>query len=92
LQREDLDAYTDAFALLRLLRRYGMVSEFNIIMGFVGETVGLNRDMTWPQVVAMAGAGMEMESHTSDHQDLGIINAPPSPRGCSRACRVTIIS
>jgi peptidoglycan/xylan/chitin deacetylase (PgdA/CDA1 family) len=67
-----LDAYTDAFPLLR---RYGMVGEFNIITGFVGETVGLNRYMTWPQIVAMADAGMEMESHTIDHQDLGIINA-----------------
>jgi peptidoglycan/xylan/chitin deacetylase (PgdA/CDA1 family) len=68
-----LEGYTDAFPLLR---RYGMVGEFNIITGFVGETIGLHRYMTWPQVVAMAGAGMEMESHTIDHQDLGIINAP----------------
>jgi peptidoglycan/xylan/chitin deacetylase (PgdA/CDA1 family) len=68
-----LDAYNDAFPLLR---RYGMVGEFNIITGFVGETIGVNRYMTWPQVVAMAGAGMEMESHTIDHQDLGIFTAP----------------
>jgi peptidoglycan/xylan/chitin deacetylase (PgdA/CDA1 family) len=68
-----LDAYTDA---LPLLRRYGMVGEFNIITGFVGKTIGVNRYMTWPQIVAMAGAGMEMESHTIDHQDLGIIDAP----------------
>jgi peptidoglycan/xylan/chitin deacetylase (PgdA/CDA1 family) len=68
-----LDAYTDA---LPLLRRYGMVGEFNIITGFVGKTIGVNRYMTWPQIVALAGAGMEMESHTIDHQDLGIINAP----------------
>jgi peptidoglycan/xylan/chitin deacetylase (PgdA/CDA1 family) len=67
-----LDAYTDAFPLLR---HYGMAGEFNIITGFVGETVGINSYMTWPQVVAMAGAGMEMESHTIDHQDLGIIGA-----------------
>jgi peptidoglycan/xylan/chitin deacetylase (PgdA/CDA1 family) len=68
-----LDAYTDA---LPLLRRYGMAGEFNIITGFVGKTIGVNRYMTWPQIVAMAGAGMEMESHTIDHQDLGIIDAP----------------
>jgi peptidoglycan/xylan/chitin deacetylase (PgdA/CDA1 family) len=68
-----LDGYTDAFPLLR---RYGMVGEFNIITGLVGETIGVNQYMTWPQVVAMAGAGMEMEPHTSDHQDLGIITAP----------------
>jgi peptidoglycan/xylan/chitin deacetylase (PgdA/CDA1 family) len=68
-----LDAYTDAFPLLR---RYGMVGEFNIITGFVGKTIGLNRYMTWSEIVAMAGAGMEMESHTIDHQDLGIFTAP----------------
>lgn len=65
------DAYTVAFPLLR---RHGMVGEFNIITGYLGETIGVNTYVTWAQVSAMAAAGMEMESHTVDHQDLGLVD------------------
>lgn len=65
-----LDAYTDAFPLLR---RHHMIGEFNIITGYCGLVVGVNRYMTWPQIAGMARAGMEMESHTIDHPDLGVI-------------------
>jgi len=66
------DNYTDAFPLLR---RYGMVGEFNIVTGLVGATLGVNTYVTWPQVEIMAAAGMEMESHTVSHPDLGLIDA-----------------
>ncbi len=66
------DNYTDAFLLLR---RYHMVGEFYIITGFVGTTLGVNTYVTWPQVEAMAAAGMDMESHTVSHPDLGLLDA-----------------
>lgn len=65
-----LDAYTDVFPRLR---RHGMVGEFNVITGYAGLAVGVNSYMTWPQIGALAAAGMEIESHTIDHQDLGIV-------------------
>jgi len=65
------DNYTDAFPLLR---RDHMVGVFNIITNFPGRTVGVNSYMTWARIEAMAAAGMEMESHTAAHQDLGLIN------------------
>jgi len=67
-----VDNYTDAFPLLR---RYHMVGEFNIVTGLVGTTLGVNTYVTWPQVEAMAVAGMEMESHTVSHPDLGLLDA-----------------
>lgn len=66
-----VDNYTDAFPLLR---RYHMVAEFNIITAYPGTTLGVNRYMTWEQIEAMAAVGMEMESHTVDHQDLGLMD------------------
>jgi peptidoglycan/xylan/chitin deacetylase (PgdA/CDA1 family) len=64
------DNYTDA---LPLLRRFGDVGEFNIISGYVGITLGVNTYMTWPQIRALVAAGMEIGSHTVDHQDLGTL-------------------
>ncbi len=64
------DNYTDAFPLLR---RYHMVGEFNIVTGLVGTTLGVNTYVTWPRVEAMADAGMEIESHTVSHPDLGLL-------------------
>jgi len=52
-----------------------MVGEFNIVTGLVGATLGVNTYVTWPQVEIMAAAGMEMESHTVSHPDLGLIDA-----------------
>lgn len=65
-----LDNYTDA---LPILRRYHDVAEFNIISAFVGNTVGINSYMTWPQLKTLVTDGMEIGSHTVDHQDLGIV-------------------
>jgi len=66
-----LDNYTDAFPLLR---RYHMAGEFAIIAAYPGITLGVNRYMTWPQITEMAAAGMDVESHTIDHQDLGLLD------------------
>ncbi len=66
------DNYTDAFPLLR---RYHMVGAFYIITGLVGTTLGVNTYVTWPQVEVMAAAGMDMESHTVSHPDLGLLDA-----------------
>jgi len=66
-----LDNYTDAFPLLR---RYHMVGEFAIIAAYPGITLGVNRYMTWPQITEMAAVGMDIESHTIDHQDLGLLD------------------
>lgn len=65
-----LDNYTDAYPLLR---HYGMRGEFAVITAYPGITLGVNRYMTWPQIQTMTLHGMEIESHTIDHQDLGVI-------------------
>lgn len=64
------DNYTDA---LPILRHYHMVAEFAIITAFVGAVVGTNTYMTWPQLRALVGSGMEIESHSVDHQDLSYV-------------------
>ena len=65
-----LDNYTHALPILRHAKDK---AEFNIITGFVGRTLGVNTYMTWPQIKAMAAGGMEIESHTINHPDLGIL-------------------
>lgn len=65
-----LDNYTHALPILRQAKDR---AEFNIITGFVGRSLGVNTYMTWPQIKAMAAAGMEIESHTINHPDLGIL-------------------
>lgn len=59
------DAYTGAFPLLR---KYGFMGSFAIITGFVE---GGGPYLSWAQIMAMAGAGMEMMSHSASHPDLG---------------------
>jgi len=66
-----LDNYTDA---LPSLQRYHDRGEFNIITAYPGLTVGVNSYMTWPQIKALVHAGMEIGSHTVDHQDLGVLS------------------
>jgi peptidoglycan/xylan/chitin deacetylase (PgdA/CDA1 family) len=65
-----LDNYTDA---LPILRKYHDVAEFNIISAYVGISVGINSYMTWAQLKTLVSGGMEIGSHTVDHQDLGIL-------------------
>ena len=68
------DGYSDNFTeALPLLRQYHMAGEFNIISAYVGITLGVNRYMNWPQLKALVAAGMEIGSHTVDHQDLGLL-------------------
>jgi peptidoglycan/xylan/chitin deacetylase (PgdA/CDA1 family) len=64
------DNYSDA---LPILRRFHFHGEFNIISAYVGITLGVNSYMTWPQLQALVAAGMEIGSHTVDHQDLGLM-------------------
>lgn len=64
------DNYTDA---LPILQRFHFHGEFNIISAYVGITLGVNSYMTWPQLHALVAAGMEIGSHTVDHQDLGLM-------------------
>jgi len=66
-----VDNYTDAFPILR---RFHDHAEFNIISAYVGQTVGINSYMTWPQLRQLTAAGMDIGSHTVDHQDLGTLS------------------
>ncbi|MCL4508181.1 MAG: polysaccharide deacetylase family protein [Chloroflexi bacterium] len=67
-----LDNYTDAFPLLQ---RYHMVGTFNIISHLPGLMLGTNTYMTWSQIQALSAAGMDIESHTVYHVDLGQLSA-----------------
>ncbi|MGH2343829.1 MAG: polysaccharide deacetylase family protein, partial [Chloroflexota bacterium] len=66
------DNYTDALPILKRFHDHG---EFNIISAYVGTTLGVNSYMTWSQLRALVAAGMDIGSHTVDHQDLGILPA-----------------
>jgi len=59
------DAFSDAFPLLQ---RHGVPGSFAIVTGFIGSG---DLYMTWDQVRALAGSGMEIMSHTISHVDLG---------------------
>jgi len=60
------DGYADAFTdALPLLQQYGFRGTFGIITGYVGA----QPYVSWPQVVAMADAGMEIISHSVTHED-----------------------
>ncbi|MCL5947120.1 MAG: polysaccharide deacetylase family protein [Chloroflexi bacterium] len=70
------DGYVDAYTYaLPLLQAHHMIGEFNIITGFMGKTVGLNSYLTWNQLQVMMRSGMEIESHTVNHADLGTLPA-----------------
>jgi peptidoglycan/xylan/chitin deacetylase (PgdA/CDA1 family) len=66
-----LDNYTDALPILKRFHDHG---EFNIISAYVGTTLGVNSYMTWPQLQKLVAAGMDIGSHTVDHQDLGTLS------------------
>ena len=65
-----LDNYTDA---LPILLKAHDVAEFNIISAYPGITLGVNSYMTWGQLKRLVADGMEIGSHTVDHQDLGTL-------------------
>lgn len=65
------DNYTDA---LPILRHYQDVAEFNVITAYPGITLGVNTYMTWKQIKTLVKDGMEIGSHTIDHQDLGLMS------------------
>jgi len=66
------DHYTQAFPLLR---ERGMTGAFAIITGFVE---GGGDYMSWAQIEEMAGAGMEIMSHTVTHIDLNTADDGPA--------------
>ena len=66
-----LDNYTDALPILKRFHDHG---EFTIISAYVGQTLGVNSYMTWPQLRGLVAAGMDIGSHTVDHQDLGTLS------------------
>jgi peptidoglycan/xylan/chitin deacetylase (PgdA/CDA1 family) len=57
------DAYTNAFPALRW---HGFVGSFSIVTGYVD----IPPNLTWPQIVEMANAGMEITAHSVTHEDL----------------------
>src|SRR5262249_24124094 len=63
-----LDNYTDA---LPILLHYHDLAEFNIITAYPGITLGTNSYMSWNQIKRLVSDGIEIGSHTIDHQDLG---------------------
>lgn len=57
------DAYTNVFPQLRW---HGFGGSFSIVTGYVD----IPPYVTWPQVIEMANAGMEMIAHSVTHEDL----------------------
>jgi peptidoglycan/xylan/chitin deacetylase (PgdA/CDA1 family) len=65
------DGYDDAYStVFPILEKYQFYGTFYIIRNFVGE----NRYVTQNQIDQMAAAGMEIGSHTLNHQDLTKVN------------------
>ncbi len=61
------DGYTDAATeALPILKKYGFVATFYVVVNFVGEP----GYMTWEQIELLRDSGMEIGSHTINHFDL----------------------
>ncbi|MBI2263309.1 polysaccharide deacetylase family protein [Candidatus Berkelbacteria bacterium] len=61
------DGYRDAYATaFPLLKKYGFKATFYVVSGFVGR----NDYLTKEEILKMAGAGMNIGSHTISHPDL----------------------
>lgn len=60
-----VDNYEQAFPLLR---RYGMVGTFYIVLDFVGRP----GYMSWDQLREMAAGGMSIQAHSASHADLSL--------------------
>jgi peptidoglycan/xylan/chitin deacetylase (PgdA/CDA1 family) len=71
------DGYVDAVTtILPLLHRYGWPATFFVITGRAGERAFL----TWPQIVRLDRAGMDVGSHTVDHVELPGLSASERER------------
>ncbi len=57
------DAYTEA---VPMLLKHKMTATFYIVTGFIGK----KNYLTWEQLRAMTGSGMEIGAHTAHHLDL----------------------
>lgn len=66
-----LDNYT--YALPALVRQR-MTATFNVITGFVGQQGPDLQYMSWDDIKALLDGGMDVESHTVDHKDLGTLS------------------
>jgi peptidoglycan/xylan/chitin deacetylase (PgdA/CDA1 family) len=81
------DGYQDArTTVLPLLRRYHSVATFYVISG----TIGSPRHLTWSDVRALRGAGMEIGAHGREHVDLTELDVRgqlAQVNGCRRALR-----
>ena len=63
------DGYSDHYLhVFPVLREYGFTGTFFVITGTAD--AGASQYLTWEQIREMAGAGMDMESHTKSHFDL----------------------
>ncbi len=65
------DGYADNYTVaLPILHRYGFTATFFIISGKVGKPEYMN----WDQIVSLDRQGMDIGSHTVDHNDLTILS------------------
>ncbi len=61
------DGYTDAYTTaLPMLQARGFIGTFYIVNGFIGQP----NYMTWDEVRALSGAGMQVGAHSLTHSDL----------------------
>lgn len=64
----DEDHYTNAF---RILKKYGYTGTFFVPVTFVD----MKDRLTWDMLKEMVAAGMDIESHSMTHPDMGKLNA-----------------
>lgn len=65
------DGYADAAtAALPILKQYGFVATFYVVINFIGQP----GYMTWEQIELMRDSGMEIGSHTISHADLTVLS------------------
>ena len=66
------DGYHDNFtAAFPVLKQYNFKATFFVVTGYIGPGM-----LTWDEIKQMAGAGMNIESHTVNHLDLRTL--PPA--------------
>jgi len=66
-----LDNYTYAFPLLA---QHGMVGTFSVIVGLIGQHGPDLQYMGWDALQTMVDQGMDIQSHTQNHRDLGTLS------------------
>ncbi len=79
------DGHDDGFIYaLPILRKYGFVATFYVVVGRIGRP----HTLTWAEILSLKAAGMEIGNHTMDHLNLTQLSAAQVAYEIDQAQRV----